>query len=1446
MAASGDVKLIDFGSGGVSEGTYVGRVNNKGQIATQKTVASGPRAVLLSVKDGSPQTTDIHSSLGIEGASSFASEVNDDGTVVGQVDHGGSFLFKDGTVTFFSPRNAIAINNKGQVAGSDNGGWVRDPDGSVLRLRAFDLQHMEISSLNDSGSVVGVADMDPDPFNLKLRAFRTKPGEPLDVSRDSLPWGEATAAHDINNKGEVAGYGKNSAGGYVPIIWDKNGVAHEKTTANGGKALAINNAGVAVGELYGSSSGLGYQRAALYVGNTTIDLNSLVPPGTTLTLRQATGINDLNQVTGIGQVGGEYRPFLLDLGQAFPTIESIVFQTRVYPSKDWVDLPFNWAIDGNTVRVNVVVRNDSDYPAATNLQLLENVSGKSLLKSGVPEIDVTLAPHETRTIPVDWNTASFAWHGGQAHSGRSVTAKLLAGAVEREHRTEALTVRPKPFILVHGYRSSAQKAWGSYQTLLSDAHPLLKGYAVGDGQVPGTLNTGDPAHPTERTYTMQQNAEQLETYIEGVRAKTGAWHVDVLAHSMGGVITRKYIQDYMPGVWDDRPVVNRMLQMGTPNLGSPCADVAARLRPKMHWPATLELTTTHMTEIFNKDVHRLRGVLPSALVGVKRGVVCDWFGGDPAKPTKEDGDSIVPVSSASFDYTDIKTTESSHVRMTTSVKDFEGYVKERLAKSLAGTSGSVELAPQGGELAPQVQAHAGVKAAADGGAASESPSSFAMPSTAVEPGKTVSVPLDVPQGTAFGVTAVLPETVGMLLRDPSGKPAASYAAGSEAAEQPIQGLSVAKPQAGAWKLEITNTAAEAVTADVLAWVAGSPVKAAATAKAADDGRVTVTAKVTDDGQPVTGVPVKAVLTAEDTTSVELTLQDGGAGDGVYGATSEPLADGVYSVLVQAETAKGLRDTHTVIQIKKPDTREFELTLSAQPGGSASASPAQDTYRAGTKVTLTATPEAGRIPTGWTVDGEDRPAGKLMLIMDGPHTVVARFGTYTVTEIGGLPGGNGASTTTAVALNDRGQVAATTMKDGKNHAVRWQAGEITDLGGPPCTGACAAEATGINEDGDVSGSATATVEDRNESHAVVYGRDGSVKDLHPTGQPANTNSYANDLNDSGQVFGWIGDSYMMWEGGTPVRLPDAPEWGTAHVGGMANRINNQGTVAGGYVSQRNVFGVPIEWRPAYYQDGVTTKLEVPACDGPGGGIAFAVNNPGVIAGEWNCMGEERHAYTWQNGRPTDLGAGTAAAINDSGLVAGFAGAGAGVPALWLDGAVHELPELLPRPMCPADRSKTTEPCMALHTLRDLNSSGQILMQGFVRDRAADSDGFTESARSFLLSPTKAQADLQVTAEVSASEPGPGSKVTWTATVTNKGDDPATDVRLDVLVPQAAGVSTCETFRGICAPIKDGFRNTVKVLEPGWSARVEVTSAIPADAADGTELKVQAFGYSLAVA
>ena len=123
-----------------------------------------------------------------------------------------------------------------------------------------------------------------------------------------------------------------------------------------------------------------------------------------------------------------------------------------------------------------------------------------------------------------------------------------------------------PVVLVHGLLSNAA-TWTAYTRsggLL--ARTGLHGFAVGDGQAPGALNTGNLAQPTAATLPLRANAAQLAQYIAGVRRATGAEMVDLVAHSMGGLIARFYIDRLMDG----RDVA-QLLTLGTPHGGSDCA-----------------------------------------------------------------------------------------------------------------------------------------------------------------------------------------------------------------------------------------------------------------------------------------------------------------------------------------------------------------------------------------------------------------------------------------------------------------------------------------------------------------------------------------------------------------------------------------------------------------------------------------------------------------------------------------------------------------------------------------------------------------------------------------------------------------------------------------------------------------------------------------------------------
>ncbi|MEZ7128878.1 PKD domain-containing protein [Nonomuraea sp. AD125B] len=1446
-AASADppAKITDLGSL-VGTGGTVTDVNNKGDV----TWAVGdphwdngrPQARLSSA--GS--VTDLHALLGLDPSKDVSTpwEVSDDGSVVvttyGYKDDVGQkvYLVKAGKITPLG-KWAVAINDRGQVAGDH----VRDPDGSELKLEAFKGQYVEASALNNSGSVVGWADMDPGAPTL-LRAFRSRPGEPLDLDRDELevPGAYKTRALAVNDKGEAAGYVDEKPWD-IPIMWDKNGGSHKQDIpdAYGGQVEAINEAGVGVGMInIREDSGSYSAHAALYQGGVGTDLNTLLPPGSDWTLKDATGINDVGQIVGIGRPAGSDvdHAFLLDLGSQKVRIESLELDTVVYPSNNWVPVPERGTVEGNLVRATVTLHNPNDIPVRRTLEVVEDGTGK-VVRDG--RFEVTIPPKDTVTKRVSWDTTGLAWHDGQPSSNRSVTARVLKNIEDESKATKPIVIRPLPVVMVHGWNSSAL-TWSKYSAFLKSAHPLLTGKAA------GTLSTGIKALPNLPTYPLPLNAAMLSQTIDEVRTAEGAHHVNLIAHSMGTTISREYIAREMKPVEDGKPVVRRLIAMGAPNAGSPCADKLVQFMQKANeripwYPATWENTMEYMQHEFNPKTTNLKGVLFSNLVGTGKPLACGWrFGGDkvpePDADVRNDGDRVVPAWSARHGVEDTPTMEIAHTSMTGSQEAFNDYVRPRLVSLLSddlpGLRGAAAAAGE-------------EKAEATAGGES---SIFASLEATVEPGKTASVPVEVPEGTEFGVVGTLPETVGLALRDPSGKVAAQYAAGSEEAMEVVQGLSVDAPQAGAWKLEITNTGPEPVKAELGAWIVDNPVKVTATAEASQDGKVAVKAAVTDGGQPVAGVAVRAVLTLGDGTRKEVPLKDDGnsgdeaADDGRYGGVTEELADGSYPVTVVAGTGKGERSTLVPVTVAKPDTREFALKLSAGPGGSVSASPAQDTYPAGTKVKMTATPEEGYLPIAWVIDGQERGAGELTVTMDGPHTVEARFGAYKVTEIGALPGYT-ADRTEAVALNDRGQVAATVGTSGGDdrRAVRWEAGVFTDLGGLSCEGSgkarCPSGATGINEAGDVSGWAEKWENNGSWEHAVVY-RGGSVTDLHPGHEPS-TYSFAEDLNDNGQVltavdrwhditYGYFG----IWERSGFERIPDTP---LRFFGGA---VNDRGVVAGSVVKERDPRGNVVDREPAVHANGVTTLLEIPKCT-TDEGAAVDVNAGGLLVGYGTCTADgnyTQHAYTWKDGQRTDLGEGSAVAVNDHGVVVGYHGAhDSARPAVWVDGARYHLDDLLPLPKCVGN----VMPCMGVTSIADVNSSGQILVRGFVKD------GTSQGDRSYLLTPSTPRADLEVTHKVSPAVLGPGATVTWTSTVTNKGSDTATGVQLDVVIPAAAEGAVCETSRGLCTPFKSGggFRNTVKVLEPGWSATVTVTATIPSYVVDGVEIKTSATAHTVDV-
>lgn len=362
-------------------------------------------------------------------------------------------------------------------------------------------------------------------------------------------------------------------------------------------------------------------------------------------------------------------------------ITDIQFEDMKFPNwNDWQEISEQkGTIDGNFVKIKAKVLNTSGETKYADLRFKETYKGDKWdgAKPDAPLEDsvssVRIDANSEQTVEMVWDSSGYAWFDdGRPRLVQRIKAELEENSKKIDEKTENLKVAPKPVVLVHGLWSNWEKAWSSWQNILTTSHSYdWKAFPVGEKPEKGVMNTGKEFMSSEQTNSIAQNAHELANYVEYAQEDRNAWHVDIVAHSMGGLISRFYIQNFMASYQENpRPRVAHLIMLGTPNLGSPCADLmdvgfdlfGERVE------AVRQLRQDYAAE-FNRTVTQRRGVKFSALAGNSVPASCKWSG---------EGDGVVPVKSALWTIKDTALTNSIHTELT-GTKDFSGFVKPRLA-----------------------------------------------------------------------------------------------------------------------------------------------------------------------------------------------------------------------------------------------------------------------------------------------------------------------------------------------------------------------------------------------------------------------------------------------------------------------------------------------------------------------------------------------------------------------------------------------------------------------------------------------------------------------------------------------------------------------------------------------------------------------------------------------
>ncbi len=498
-------------------------------------------------------------------------------------------------------------------------------------------------------------------------------------------------------------------------------------------------------------------------------------------------------------------------------IIDLKFEDMKFPNwNEWkeIEADMSGTIDGNLVKLKAKILNASGETKYADVKFKETYKGDKYNASRPDEpfenteINVRIEAGEEKEVEAILDTEGFSWfNDGRPHLTHRIKAELEENGKKTDEMTKNLNIAPKPVVLVHGIWADYKIWQPHYQNLMSSRHGYQwKAFAVGENPAKGQMKTGGKIMSGEKAASITENVKELAKYVRYAQEEANAWHVDLVAHSTGGLVSRAYLQN-MPTVPDGRPLVKHLVMLGTPNKGVPCAEAflgklglfSEKLQP------TKELTDLEITR-FNEFVRNTRGTKLSALAGNVVPFICGGY---------EWNDGFITVESAKHGIADFAYLNDLNPNLVNS-RGFGIFVLPHL---VTGPDGKypvpVKSDPNnwerwkldhGNPYSPRYDPKAKIGFSDDkaGNFSSTDPQTF-MKEIKVSPKQTVEIEVPVETAENFGMSFMADRSVSVSLLDQNGKTVGKNMSDSPFAAVMFRTLffeqTVTK---GIWKLKIEN------------------------------------------------------------------------------------------------------------------------------------------------------------------------------------------------------------------------------------------------------------------------------------------------------------------------------------------------------------------------------------------------------------------------------------------------------------------------------------------------------------------------------------------------------------------------------------------------------------------------------------------------------------------